>query len=546
MANFPFTEQQEKAINYSGSMVITACPGSGKTTVMAEKIRSVVPSLKLYEGVVAITFTIKASLELRKKCVAGGVDIRQSFIGTIDSFCLQEIIYPFIAHIWGGTPTDCDIIKKLSEVQSLSLSLKSKTPLLEDIYNNLDAFKKLYDNKTLWMSSFSALALYVIKESSSARRYISSKYTQIFIDEYQDSSDTQHKLFLELVNSGLIGTAVGDVDQSIYGFRGSNPQHLEFLKTQLNIFEPFSIDINHRCHPSIINYASRLKNPTCKLIKHNNDDCRVYRYCLNGSAIEVSKNISSWISEWQQNSSISKLSQVGIFAKKESTLKLISKGMTLNHRLYIDTPLDELNTPIADFYAHCLAYKFSLIDTAQELIDKILAQNKKLRLINKLAIFLREELKKLKKLRGLESHLVVEQLHKLANYLEMDVSEDADLAVVKILTDESLIGAFSPLDENEIQLMTLHKSKGLEFKVVFHFDMEEWSLPYRQYTGSFNDPACYPTLLEETNLHYVGITRAEELCILIQSELRPNKNGVFNRSQPSYFFTLPQLEGLYY
>ncbi|MFT6926366.1 MAG: superfamily I DNA/RNA helicase [Psychromonas sp.] len=451
-------------------------------------------------------------------------------------------IHLLIIYGGGGVASDCDITKKLSEVQLLSLSLESKTPSLEDIYNNVDAYKKLYDNKILWMSSFSALALYVIKESSSARRYIYSKYTQIFIDEYQDSSNTQHKLFLELVNLGLIGTAVGDVDQSIYGFRGSNPQHLEFLKTHSNIFESFFIDINHRCHPSIINYASRLKNPACKLIKNNNDDCRVYRYCLKGSAIEGSAHISTWISEWLKSSYISKLSKVGIFAKKEATLKLISKGLTLKHRLYIDTPLDDINAPIADLYAHCLAYKFSLIDTAQELIDKILAQNKKLNSVNGLVVFLRKELKKLRKT---EASLIVEQLHKLADYLEMDPSEDADLAVAKILTDESLMGAFRPLDENEIQLMTLHKSKGLEFKIVFNFDMEEWSFPYRQYTGNFNDPAYYPTLLEETNLHYVGITRAEELCILIQSELRPNINGVFNTSKPSYFFTLPQLEGLY-
>ncbi|MFT6926367.1 MAG: superfamily I DNA/RNA helicase [Psychromonas sp.] len=102
MANFSFTEQQERAINYPSSMVITACPGSGKTTVMAEKIRSVSQLLKPYKGVVAITFTIKASQELREKCVINGGDIRQSFIGTIDGFCLQEIIYPFIDHIWGG------------------------------------------------------------------------------------------------------------------------------------------------------------------------------------------------------------------------------------------------------------------------------------------------------------------------------------------------------------------------------------------------------------------------------------------------------------
>ena len=125
----------------------------------------------------------------------------------------------------------------------------------------------------------------------------------------------------------------------------------------------------------------------------------------------------------------------------------------------------------------------------------------------------------------------------------MDGAEDS--AVFEILGDESLTSLFKPTDANEIQLMTLHKSKGLEFEVVFHFDLEEWSFPFREYTGNFNDPASYPTLSEELNLHYVGITRAEKLCVLVQCELRKNASGSFKSAQPSYFLGLPQLQGLY-
>ena len=63
-----FTDQQATAIEYSGNMVITACPGSGKTTVIAEKIRTIVTRLEPYQGVIAITFTKKASQEIRKRC----------------------------------------------------------------------------------------------------------------------------------------------------------------------------------------------------------------------------------------------------------------------------------------------------------------------------------------------------------------------------------------------------------------------------------------------------------------------------------------------
>ncbi len=104
-----------------------------------------------------------------------------------------------------------------------------------------------------------------------------------------------------------------------------------------------------------------------------------------------------------------------------------------------------------------------------------------------------------------------------------------------------------PLDKNEVQVMTLHKSKGLEFKIVLHLDLDldEWSFPYRFVNEFDRNTALYPSLLQETNLHYVGITRAEECCVLINTELRQNSTGAFKKSEASYFFKLPQLEGLY-
>lgn len=64
MANFEFTPDQEAAIVSGSNMVITACPGSGKTTIVVEKIRNEVQSLPDYKGVIGITFTVKASKEL--------------------------------------------------------------------------------------------------------------------------------------------------------------------------------------------------------------------------------------------------------------------------------------------------------------------------------------------------------------------------------------------------------------------------------------------------------------------------------------------------
>lgn len=68
MAIFNPTPQQQAAIDCPNSIVVTACPGSGKTTVMSEKIRLVTASQPGHKGVIAITFTRKASEELKKRC----------------------------------------------------------------------------------------------------------------------------------------------------------------------------------------------------------------------------------------------------------------------------------------------------------------------------------------------------------------------------------------------------------------------------------------------------------------------------------------------
>ena len=83
MATFEFTLDQQAAIDSHSNMVITACPGSGKTSVVVEKIRREIISLQAFKGVIGITFTVKASKELKQRCKKDGLDTKASFFGTI-------------------------------------------------------------------------------------------------------------------------------------------------------------------------------------------------------------------------------------------------------------------------------------------------------------------------------------------------------------------------------------------------------------------------------------------------------------------------------
>ena len=62
------TQEQMEVLGYSGNIVVTAKPGSGKTFTVVEKIANIMPSLPDYQGVIAISFTNKASDELKRRC----------------------------------------------------------------------------------------------------------------------------------------------------------------------------------------------------------------------------------------------------------------------------------------------------------------------------------------------------------------------------------------------------------------------------------------------------------------------------------------------
>lgn len=535
MAIFNPTPQQQAAIDCPDSIVVTACPGSGKTTVMSEKIRLVTASQPGHKGVIAITFTRKASEELKKRCKKHSHDTKLSFFGTIDSFCLKEIIVPFLGRIWGGKPSNCKIIKRLETHHRGYLSQNYTSPTERELYSD-DGFQRLYNDGILWMSSFSALSLFILNHSTSAQRYLKARYSHVFIDEYQDSSEAQHELFIKLHQLGLVATAVGDIDQSIYRFRGSQPELLLELTRDTVNFKHFKLSLNHRCHPSIINYSSRILDPSCDLITHK-DDIRVYRRRLNGNLIEAANQITPWITGWLESGQIKRACDIAVLAKKEISLREFSSGLGVNYRLYKDTPLHEIGTEPSDIYLDFLLYKHTTILTAQDFIDKY--SN---RLVGERIAGLRKTLKAIRNEQDVNSFIEkCCSFMRLMGYMNFDEENDA---VRSVWANESLIKLFMPVTDDEIQLMTLHKSKGLEFKIVLHLDMEEWSFPHR-IPGVNRSDINYPSLEEDTNLHYVGITRAEEYCILVQTNMRRNANGGYAPSSPSYFLNLPQLTGLY-
>ena len=265
----PPTCEQESIINEELNCVVIAKPGSGKTFTLAQKIKTVLPPLPDYKGVIAISYTNKASDELERRCLATGVDRKCSFFGTIDKFFMTEILLPFGERIFGYPEHEISVIK--------SVDLDAAQTHKYDSLAGIAYLRALYLDGYLLLESIDVLAMHVFESSQACRRYIKARYTHVIVDEYQDCGEWQHKLFIQLVQLGLIGVAVGDLDQSIFAFSGKDPKYLSDLAQNATLFKTYSLSENHRCHKSIVNYSTRLLAPSYQPIA--TDSTNVFEKC---------------------------------------------------------------------------------------------------------------------------------------------------------------------------------------------------------------------------------------------------------------------------
>ncbi|KAF3999031.1 UvrD-helicase domain-containing protein [Glaciimonas immobilis] len=541
MSEFTPTAEQVLAIDYLGHMVVTACPGSGKTEVISRKIRTLTASLPSYKGVIAISFTNKASDELRDRCKAGNLDVKGSFFGTIDKFCIGRIILPFIKHmviISNSLEISVSRFADLSSSQqALFPDFESRLPLkTSDTAEIIGAIYHLLQDGIILLEAVGILAVHVLNTSLSCQRYIKSAYTHVFIDEYQDSGEAQHGLFLKLRDLGLIAVAVGDGDQSIYRFTGKFPEFLAELSASRSGFEAFTISVNHRCHPSIANYANRLLSQDHPLLPST--EVAIIRRHLPGSQIEIASWIANQLNATKARYQVINNRDVGILVRSENTAKLISQNIGIPHRVFFSNPFTNSTSLSSRIIESLLTYRFNTRLTAQSLISEFSPLEFTVDVRNALRIAI--QLCRLCSQDEFESST----LPVILALTGKPPSEESITLLRQVFESTTHLASFAPIADNEVQILTLHKSKGLEFKIVFHLDLYDWILP-RRIVLEGNWDVHYHDEQQCLNLHYVGITRARKFCCLVTSSKRFNSYNQVKNGAPSQFFARPGLDNLF-
>lgn len=517
------TKEQERIIGDNGNIVVTAKPGSGKTFTIVEIIKIISQEIYDYQGVIAISFTRKASHELELRCKKCGVPLKQSFYGTIDHFYINQIIIPFSKHITNNL-LQFDVKTSVRDVPEFEQLAKIYNGITQEIE---ECLIRSLSRGLVFLDICGDTALYILNHVREAQEYLQSKYTHIFIDEYQDCGDIQHKIFIFLVNLGMKGIAVGDINQAIYAFSNRYPKYLISLIKNPK-FTPYEITKNHRCHQSISDYSLRLFGINIKMAC---DDKRVFKVNLCGDETSIAKAIGKNLTLIKEKYLIDANNKVGILCRNNSTALLVYQNLGLPCKLFAETELDRHNSYWARFFNDFLQCYYDpniyKVDFAEKYVDKEIdykTYHKVLELVNKLFDKSEKEL-----------IVNIEDIVKLAKLIYPEYENKETIVILRnVLSKEDILKSYKPATQEEVNILTLHKSKGLEYDIVFHLDLYQWIMPPYKATEEDYEQAL--------NLHYVGVTRAKKVCYIMQGSLRHNTDGNVKEASESEFLYINDLK----
>lgn len=514
------TEEQRMILQQKGNIVITAKPGSGKTYTIVEKIARIIPDLPEHKGVIAISFTNKASDELKKRCRQRCTDTKQSFFGTIDKFYISQIIIPFSSHITGNI-TEYEIVDNIDESSKYAPLLEKNSQLKKA---NL-LVEGLQEGK-IFLKYNGETALYILENVSGAMQYIKARYSHVIIDEYQDCGEIQDKVFIKLVENGLTGIAVGDKNQAIYGFTNRFPKYLIALMRR-DDFAHFELSKNHRCHPSISEYSLCLFGAS----KTVPSEKRVFKVNISGNEMNIAAAIDKYIDKIKGKYGIVRNNQIAILCRSNSTAFKMGENLSTPYKIFDETVLDRDNSECGRFFRDLISARFDesvfAVDYAEQLFSEELEPQKYRKALALCQSIFSDSFD--------DFYNAEDKIKKLAELVCLQKKTEGTLKNLhSVICDPQQLKNYVPARENELNIMTLHKSKGLEFNIVFHMDMYRWIIPHE-----FDDES---SVQQDLNLHYVGLTRAKDACYIMNgtSRFRSKRNDYIS-AEPSPFLSKPGL-----
>lgn len=628
-------EQQDAATTTEGALLILAGAGSGKTRVLTTRIAYMIQHGAIAGKILAVTFTNKAAREMKERLssILGENVVKYMWVGTFHSICgriLRQDIenYSFQSGkkldknftIYDETDS-LAVIKQA--VKKLNLDDKIYAPkLIKTVISNAknkmqDAYtfatfardfksqniakvfeayeNTLNNNNAIDFDDMLMLTVKLLEQNPAVRKKYYDKFQHILVDEYQDTNQAQYQLvnalytnFDSFIPPERSLCVVGDVDQSIYSWRGADFRIIMNFQKDFPSAKIVKLEQNYRSTATILNAANAVienneERVDKVLYSQKGDGEKITYYEAQDEADEANyivKSITSTSDNYNQFSVLYRtnaqsraleeaLIASGIpyriygglkfYDRKEikdaiAYLKLIynvddsqslKRIINVPKRAIGETTLKHLqdyadSQDISLFSAILNVDEISAIKsgTATKLKDfaTLIMKLQEAQTKYSLPEFLGLVLEKSGYLRELqasgtdEDQTRIENLQELVNVANEFEPEESDNILGEFLVQVSLVSDIDGMDEiaNHVTLMTLHASKGLEFPIVYIAGCDEGIFPSARTMNITSE------LEEERRLMYVGITRAENKLYLTTAKRR-QMWGEYKYYTPSRF-----------
>ena len=628
-------EQREAVQTIQGPLLVLAGAGSGKTKLLTSRIAYLIQNGVKPRNILAVTFTNKAAKEMKERLgnILGENVVKYMWVGTFHGICgriLRENIenYSFQSgkrldknfSIYDENDSNAVIkqaIKKLNLddkvyqpklVKSVISNAKNKmqdaytfatfardfkSQKIASIYEEYE--NALNNNNAIDFDDMLLLTVKLLEQSKEVRQLYYDRFQHILVDEFQDTNMAQYKL-INMLYTNLEPEipderslcVVGDVDQSIYSWRGADYTIIlnfqkDFKKTKL-----IKLEQNYRSTANILNVANAIiENNTervDKVLYSQKGDGELIDYYEAQDEADEANFIASRIKQdsggdynryailYRTNSQSRALEEAcmaaGIPYRIYGGLKFYDRKEIKDIIAYfklIYNPDDSqsfrriVNVPkraIGDTTVKALSdfadsKDVSLFEAIKEIEESELSPRVQSKLKDFAELILKFKnavgsyslqefvtlvieksgyLAELQSQNTPESEADIENLQELVNVAGEFVPEESDNALGEFLQQVALVSDLDGMDDisNNVTLMTLHSAKGLEFPIVFLAGCDEGVFPHQR---TFNIPS---EMEEERRLMYVGVTRAEEKLYL-SSAKRRQMWGEYKYYNPSRF-----------
>ncbi|MFR1925243.1 MULTISPECIES: ATP-dependent helicase [Clostridium] len=265
------------------NVLVVAAPGSGKTTVIINRIKYLVDEVGVYpSNIIVITFTKAAALNMKNRYINTFHKESSPFFGTFHGLFYKILLREGAnINIIEGYITNKiieGVLRKYSDevnedrvkeaVNNISLFKTSgenindfKPSIAKDIFMECyDAYDKYKKENNLWdFDDLTIKVLELFKNNKRIREGYKRVFKYILVDEFQDCDDLQIE-FLKLMTEGEENSlfAVGDEDQCIYSFRGSKPEYMVSFDKTFKSAKKYYLHINYRSNKNIIESSKKV------------------------------------------------------------------------------------------------------------------------------------------------------------------------------------------------------------------------------------------------------------------------------------------------